>query len=365
MKHSNTARKITDPNDGSVSWEINTKFDVTDEGVSFGRKNNYNPRFIKTLVNSKSTKQAVTKGYSLVMYGHFSREEKFDMYPTENHPISGETQFPLGRVTRVSIDGKYLSLTMILAEAKGNHAETVVQLMKHGIGGFSTFFAVDDKQLRGVDFVLTRNFADNQVDTFLWDSFLNVCNGGSCTLESKLREEVEQILGEDRLDLLEPTMQLLKDNPTMKKGREASEGISKKNREILSLKKQLDAFQRELESANHRIRHLEDELSKPQPIKTVLKPIIQEVEIIPKDLEDDRIHLKKLLSLMLEKGIDYDEDKKEINANRMMKDSFIDNSSIKSRVLNIDALSIALKKDKKNGVHMKQTIPPTRKGTYL
>ena len=288
----NTAKKITG-SDGSISWEVETTYDVTEQGIVFGAKRNYNPNFIKKLVDSVATKQAVEYGYSLVMYGHGARGINNKMWATETHPLTGQAQFPLGRVTKAEMHSKWLTLTMILPQAKDNHVETIVELMKSGIGGFSTHFSTKENVLQGVDFVLARNFAENRVEEFLSDNFLSdainqVCNSvtGECKIDVKLREEASEIV-EGRIELIPQTMELLRLDPIINTSKDTIKRVADKQIEVNYLQGQLEAFKGQLELANERIRLLEIELKgKDKAIQDVRMELPKVQEASNAELED-------------------------------------------------------------------------------
>jgi hypothetical protein len=308
----NIARKVIDPRDDSVSWELDITYDITEEGISFGTKRNYNPSFIKKLIESKYTRDAVDGGYSMVMYGHMAREEQYDMFAQEHHPHSKEIQVPLGRVTHISIHSKWVNIKMVLPEAKHNMTETIVQLIKHGIGGFSTFFSTMDKGksgiLKGVDYVLARNFKRNQIDEVLMDSIGHVCSGGSCQMDVKVKDIAEELVGE-HVELIPQTVELLNRNPVINESKEVLREVHELTAELAETKMQLEAFKKDLDSKNRTIKMLLAEKGELQKevsnFKPVVREVVKEVEKVVevRDLENEKL-LNDLTNLLREKGIE-------------------------------------------------------------
>jgi len=346
-KATNTAKRRVDE-DGNVSWDISTTFDVTEEGIVFGQRRNYNPNFIKRLVNSKATKQALAGGFSTIMYGHQSREERYGMFAMEHHPITGLPQFPLGHVTDAKIHSKWLTLKMTITEAENNNGKTIVQLMKNGIGGFSTHFSLKDEMLQGVDYVLSRNFFDNRVEEFLTDSIGHVCNGGECTLDVTLREEAEGIVG-NKTEFIPDVIKLLEANPIIKK---ATTNIA----EVEELQAQLKNFKRELESANITIGELERKLySANAKVSRMKEPIVREVEKIVTVEVESQENKKLMDSLKVElkkRGVTFSsssttsqvEVEVEVEPtlfDGIFRDSFIEDGR-RRRILDEERLGVAL-----------------------
>jgi len=306
------------------------------------------------------------------MFGHDSRALSNKMWATEIHPVTGLAQFPLGRVTRATMSSKWLTLTMILPQAKENHTETIVELMKHGIGGFSTHFSVKQNILQGVDYVLARNFFDNRVEEFLSDSFLSnavghICNKetGECSLDVALREEATEIV-EGHIELIPKTMELLRRNPIVEKTKDTIKMVADKAMEVTYLKGQLEIFKEQLEIANNRIKILELEKSKLDGTIENLRmaePVVREVEVeVIKESETSKRIIEELKAELEKRGvvaniakvITDDEMPVVLEVNKpladkffkdIFRDSFIADGVESRNKINQEALKLAMAKD--------------------
>ena len=328
----NTARKIIE--DGVTKWIVNISFDVTREGIMFGERRSYDPRFVKTLVESKATKQAIDGGYSLVMFGHASRDPNVKMMVSENHPITGEKHFPLGRVKSASMKGKIISFELLLLELEGLDTKIIVELMKNNIGGFSTFFAVKGKMLNGIDFTFSRNFERNKIDTFLADSLAHpdmLCDdNGVCRLDATVKEQAFDIvssLGSTEIpieDLQRGVEKLLYEEDFEIK---RIVSMKPKLKECEDNKEQLGLFKQKLKNALAMQTSLENEnRDLREKLKTpIIEERIVEVEKLVRDTEQEELN-NRLKEELQKRGIDVNFESEELTVvpnKEFFRDTFV------------------------------------------
>lgn len=354
----NTAKRVI-LEDNSISWKIDISFDITDEGIVFGVKRNYNPSFISSLIRSKATKQAIEKGYALVMYGHDSRDrKKLGGWTSEYHPVTKKPQFPLGKVTHISIKGNIVNIKMLIAEADKNDGSTIAGLIKNGIGGFSTFFSVREKMLLGCDYVLTRNFAGNSVDEVLMDS---ICSDGSCDIGSIVNNLAKEMVG-DSSELLEGAANLLSKDPSIEKfqrlhklieqlsveAKEATEKLGSCKAIIEQKDKEISLKNKHIEDLEHSIRATQKDL-----LESISKnkKLMSEKKVIKEESEKASIDIEKAL---VGKGITLDKKDGSINVE-------VDKSVYKDLFLSgiIEDSIDPLKLKKASMINKQKSINPT------
>ena len=341
------------------AWIAEITYDVTDEGIVFANRRNYDHRFIKKLIEGRGTQEAIEQGYCLVMYGHEARDEKYLMNATEYNPITGKEHFPLGSVMGASMNGKMLTLNLLLPIIKGTHTETVVELMKHGIGGFSTFFSQKQKRLLGVDYTYTRNFARNKIDEFLADSMLNpsmLCgDDGVCRLDATVKEQAHDIAKSLKHSTI-PIEQL-------ERGIEALIFEDSEVKRIQSIKpivsdcqSQLKIFQDKLSKSLEMQKHLEEENLRMQRELETPKVVTQEVvvEKIVKDKEQKKIN-KLLKKALKERGLEVEFKKTDKlvlvePTVDFLKDSFVSLNDVDTVEIDTEALTKALQRVTKKNV---------------
>lgn len=193
---------------GKLSYyEGRISFDVTKTKLANGANRNYNPKEIKSYVYSSQTQQFVSRGWCIINYGHRTRSSDFYHLGQEYHPITKDIHEPLGRVTKLSMNGKILRIEFVLTETKHNNLESVIKFIKLGIGGFSTVFNKKEGLFLGMDYVLSRNFVDNQIGIVMD----NLCLSGNCDINREAREITSELLEDNRELEDEATTLLLKD----------------------------------------------------------------------------------------------------------------------------------------------------------
>lgn len=180
--------KITQRPDGN--YDVKISFDITDHGHTFGVPRNYNLSKVQKLIRSKDVQQTIKNGYAICMYGHGARAKEQGYIAFERNHNTGEEQEPIGKVTSLSIKDKIITYDAVIAITAGNKGQSVADMIKAGIGGFSFVWDVSKGVFYGADFVLSPNFNGNRV---VMDS---ICTDGTCQLDTSIRDTVLDAIGE-------------------------------------------------------------------------------------------------------------------------------------------------------------------------
>ena len=180
----NTINKREDGN-----YDVNISFDITEHGHSFGMPRNYNLAKVTKLIRSKIVQDSVKNGYGICMYGHGARAKEQGYIANERNHNTGNEQEPIGKVTSLSIKNKIITYDAIIALTAGNKGQSVADLIKAGIGGFSFVWDVPNSKFYGADFVLSPNFNGNRI---VMDS---ICSDGKCQLDTSIHSTVLDAIG--------------------------------------------------------------------------------------------------------------------------------------------------------------------------
>ncbi|NOR58759.1 MAG: hypothetical protein GQ474_09585 [Sulfurimonas sp.] len=213
--------------------EIKISFDITEHGHSFGVPRNYDLKQIKALIYEKTVQDAVKNGYAICMYGHGARDKAQGYLANEKNHTTGEVQEPIGKITSLAINGKLISYTVKIVKTVGNKAQSVIDLMKGGIGGFSFVWDLPNKVFYGSDFVISPNFNGNRV---VMDS---LCSGGECQLGSAINDTVLDAIGE-HTELYETAKDLLESQANVMGAISIKDKVTAMQDEISALKEEIE-----------------------------------------------------------------------------------------------------------------------------
>ncbi len=302
----NTIKQREDGN-----YDVSINFDITEHGHSFGMPRNYNLSKVTKLIRSKDVQDIVKNGYGICMYGHGARNKAQGYLANERNHNTGDEQEPIGKVTSLSIKNKIISYDAVIALTAGNKGQSVADMIKAGIGGFSFVWDVPNGVFFGADFVLSPNFNGNRV---VMDS---ICSDGSCQLDTAINDTVLDAIGTHE-ELFDVAKDLLEHQDNVTEAMEFKGKIKAMQDNVSALENKLE--EKDIELDNQRITiegkddqiksikkaNKEDEKVQADAIKEQTAPLEEEIEA----LKEKEAELKVLQDSITESGLVVDEDGK-------------------------------------------------------
>jgi len=271
----NTIKQLEDGN-----YEVKISFDITEQGHYFGVPRNYNLKKVQDLIRSKINQEHIKKGYALCMYGHGARHIKQGYIASEVNFETKEVQEPIGKMLSMSIRDKIITYTARIVKTAGNKADSVIDLITGGIGGFSFVWNVEKGFLYGADFVLQPNFNGNRV---VMDS---ICTTGECALGDAMEDVVKDAIG-DNDNLFDAAYDLLSSQDDVYSALEFRDTMKAKldalNSELEDHKANAEKLQVKLSEKN---KTLADLTAKTKELKSSLKEKDEEIETLSNKLEE-------------------------------------------------------------------------------
>ena len=286
------------------NYEVEISFDITEQGHYFGVPRNYNLKKVQALIRSKINQEHIKKGYALCMYGHGARHIKQGYIASEVNFETKEVQEPIGKILSMSIRDKIITYTARIVKTAGNKADSVVDLITGGIGGFSFVWNVDKGFLYGADFVLQPNFNGNRV---VMDS---ICTTGECALGDAMEDVVKDAIGSND-ELFDTAYDLLSSQDDVYSALEFRDTMTTKldalNSELEEHKGNTEKMQIKLSEKNKSIANLSSEKAKAETKARTLKTSSQEKEkeiaTLKKKLEETEAKHKTTLDSIGMQGL--------------------------------------------------------------
>ena len=281
---------------GIYHFKVTFNYREEDNGYVLGIPRNYPTKKVKALVNSPQTKKWIDNGNAVIMFGHGTRDiAKGRFVPQEHHPISGEVQVPLGKITKLSINPKnhnLIDFEGIFIPAKDNKVDTVVKLIENELGGFSFVWNVPKGIFYGADYVLVQNFSSNKVTL---DAINDYCENGQCPIDTTLDSVMETLvippdLYSSAIDLLNNQEEIIGMKNTVRTIRDLKTTLDGKNEYIAKIEKSLEAEKRKNKKLSKKLKKkiaesqtlldaieeigtIEDNKIKPTGLDKIFKPI--------------------------------------------------------------------------------------------
>ncbi len=282
--------KITKRPDGN--YDVKISFDITDHGHTFGVPRNYNLQKVQKLIRSKDVQQTITNGYAICMYGHGARAKEQGYIANERNHNTGEEQEPVGKVKSLSIKDKIITYDAVIAITAGNKGQSVVDMLKAEIGGFSFVWDVSKGVFYGADFVLSPNFNGNRV---VMDS---ICTDGTCQLDTSIRDTVLDAIGEhdelyavakDLLEHQESAIQAIQFKGKMMAMKDSMQSLQdeleEKDITIENQKIDLDAISKKYADATRKKEEMDEEAK-----ELLIKPLQDMIDkLTPKAVKCDSL----------------------------------------------------------------------------
>ena len=286
------------------NYEVEISFDITEQGHYFGVPRNYNLKKVQALIRSKINQEHIKKGYALCMYGHGARHIKQGYIASEVNFETKEVQEPIGKILSMSIRDKIITYTARIVKTAGNKADSVVDLITGGIGGFSFVWNVDKGFLYGADFVLQPNFNGNRV---VMDS---ICTTGECALGDAMEDVVKDAIGSNE-ELFDTAYDLLSSQDDVYSALEFRDTMKAKldaiNSELEEHKGNMEKQKIKLSEKNKSIANLSSEKAKAETKARTLKTSSQEKEkeiaTLKKKLEETEAKHKTTLDSIGMQGL--------------------------------------------------------------
>lgn len=292
----NTINKREDGN-----YDVDISFDITEHGHSFGMPRNYNLAKVTKLIRSKVVQDTVKNGYGICMYGHGARAKEQGYIANERNHNTGNEQEPIGKVTYLAIKNKIISYKAIIALTAGNKGQSVADMIKAGIGGFSFVWDVPNSMFYGADFVLSPNFNGNRI---VMDS---ICGDGKCQLDTSIHSTVMDAIGTHE-EMYSVAKDLLENQESSLQAFKLRERVRIMQDNISSLEEQIEEKDIIIENHNLTISGQEKELNlaKEDNSKVTMDAVNEKVTPLEKEivvLKGEQAKYKLLETSIEESGL--------------------------------------------------------------
>lgn len=192
MKNSSLRKlgNVEEFSDGTM--EVTIEFDPFTHGHDLGAKRNYNPEKYRNMVENESTQTRIANGYAIGFYGHDNRTSKRNHLASERDGKENVI-FPCCKTLSMQWEhtgnnkGIVKHTQRILNNTIGKEIQ---QLIKSGVGGFSSVHDLTNGNFLGFDYVLSPNFTTNRV---MVD---NLCKNGMCgiskdSIETRINNDIK------------------------------------------------------------------------------------------------------------------------------------------------------------------------------
>ena len=187
MSKKQIADKIKMNDDGSM--EVTITFDPFEHGHELGSPRNYDPKKYKAMVENPKTQMHIKNGYAIGGYTHDIRNSKGLL---KNLDDNGNPIIPALKTLSmewIPTGNGYGLVKHTQRIANNKIGKEIQELIKAGIGGFSSAHNLTTGDFFGFDYVALPNFTTNRV---IVD---NTCKNGMCGLNyDNVKNELEDEL---------------------------------------------------------------------------------------------------------------------------------------------------------------------------